>query len=76
MAFVIKSGLEADAPHAVALLRARRERPRHGATEPGDEFAPSCMTREEHSERRRESIHESAPVATGSPRPSRITNRE
>ena len=37
---------------------------------------PSCMTRQEHSERRRESIHESAPVATGSPRPSWIPNRE
>jgi hypothetical protein len=31
----------ADAPHAVALLRARRERPRHRAAESSDEFAPS-----------------------------------
>src|SRR5262249_35675791 len=29
----------ADAPHAVALLRARRERPRRGAAEERDEFA-------------------------------------
>ena len=40
MALVIKSGLEADAPHAVALLRTRRERPRRRAAEERDEFAP------------------------------------
>jgi hypothetical protein len=31
----------ADPPHAVALLRARRERPRRRAAEPSDEFTPS-----------------------------------
>jgi hypothetical protein len=31
----------ADAPHAVALLRPRRERPRRSAAERSDEFAPS-----------------------------------
>jgi hypothetical protein len=31
----------ADAPHAVALLGARRERPRRRGTESSDEFAPS-----------------------------------
>jgi hypothetical protein len=31
----------AHAPHAVALLRARRERPRRRAAERSDEFAPS-----------------------------------
>jgi hypothetical protein len=30
-----------DAAYAVALLRPRRERPRHRAAEPSDEFAPS-----------------------------------
>jgi hypothetical protein len=30
----------ADAPHAVALLRARRERPRRRVAKEGDEFAP------------------------------------
>jgi hypothetical protein len=30
-----------DAPHALALLRARRERPSHRAAESGDELAPS-----------------------------------
>ena len=30
----------ADAPHAVALLRAHREWPRRRAAEPSDEFAP------------------------------------
>jgi len=32
---------DADAPRAVTLLRARRERPRRRAAEPSDEFAPS-----------------------------------
>jgi hypothetical protein len=31
----------ADAPHRLALLRARRERPCRRAAESGDEFAPS-----------------------------------
>ena len=31
----------ADAPHTVALLRVRRERPRRRAAESGNEFAPS-----------------------------------
>src|SRR5262245_29486352 len=31
---------ECDAPHALALLRARRERPRHSAAEQRDEVAP------------------------------------
>jgi hypothetical protein len=31
----------ADAPYAVALLRARRERPRRRAAESSDDFAPS-----------------------------------
>jgi hypothetical protein len=31
----------ADAPHAVALLRARHKRPCRRAAEPNDEFAPS-----------------------------------
>jgi hypothetical protein len=38
---VIIAGHEhADAPHAVALLRVRRERPSYCAAEPSDEFAP------------------------------------
>jgi len=31
--------LSADAPHSLALLRARRERPRRGAAEQRDELA-------------------------------------
>jgi hypothetical protein len=31
----------ADAPHPLGLLRARRERPRHRATEERNELAPS-----------------------------------
>jgi hypothetical protein len=48
-----------DAPHAVALLRARRERPRRRAAEPSDEFASSkanahlallCLGKKEHGQ--------------------------
>jgi hypothetical protein len=39
--FSIVGHEHADAPHAVALLRPRRERPRHRAAKSGDEFAPS-----------------------------------
>jgi hypothetical protein len=41
----------ADAPHPLALLRARRERPRsRRAAEKRDELAASCMSRKEHCE--------------------------
>ena len=33
--------LDADTPHVLALLRARRERPRRRAAEQDDEIAPS-----------------------------------
>jgi hypothetical protein len=39
--FVAPAAEHADAPHAVALLPARRERPNRRAAEPSDEFAPS-----------------------------------
>src|SRR5215470_4811006 len=39
------------------------------ATEQCDELAPPCMTRKEHTERWRGSVHETASVATGSPQP-------
>src|SRR5262249_44066795 len=38
-------------------------------TEPHDELAPPCMTRKEHTERWRGSVHETASAATGSPQP-------
>ena len=41
----------ADAPHALALLRARRERPRRRrAAEQRDELAAPCMSGKQHSE--------------------------
>jgi hypothetical protein len=41
----------ANAPHAVGLLRVRRERPRrHRAPEPHDELPPFCMTQKQHAE--------------------------
>ena len=41
----------ADAPHALGLLRARRERPRsRRAAEQRDELAASCMSGKQHSE--------------------------
>jgi hypothetical protein len=38
----------ADAPHALALLRVRRERPRRCAADKRDELATPCMSRKEH----------------------------
>ncbi len=66
----------ADAPHPLALLRPRRERPRRRAAEQRDELAPFCMTRKEHCEGRRGAGHDRTRVATGSPQPFRIPNRE
>jgi len=67
----------ADAPHALALLRARRERPRRCcATEQRDELAAPCMSGKQHSEGRRGFGHDRLPVATGSPQALRILNRE
>ena len=37
----VAPGEQADAPHAVALLRPRRHRPRRRKPEPRDEFPPS-----------------------------------
>src|SRR5262245_47022354 len=37
-------------PHPLALLRARRKRPRRRAAEQRDELAASCMSRKEHCE--------------------------
>src|SRR5262249_12876876 len=39
------------------------------ATEQCDDLAPPCMTRKEHTERWRGSVHETASAATGSPQP-------
>jgi hypothetical protein len=40
----------ADAPHALGLLRARRERPRRRSAKSNDELAALCMTRKKHCE--------------------------
>jgi hypothetical protein len=40
----------ANAPHPLALLRPRRERPSRRAAEQRDELAALCMTGEEHCE--------------------------
>jgi len=37
-------------PYPLALLRSRRERPRHTAAEQRDERAASCMSGKEHCE--------------------------
>jgi hypothetical protein len=59
------------------LLRPHGERPgNRRAAEQRDEVAASCMTRKEHSEGWRGSVHDTAPVATGSPQAPRIPIRE
>src|SRR6516162_966183 len=58
------------------LLRARRERPCGRAAEESDECAPLCMSVKQHSEGRWGFGHDRLPVATGSPQPLRIPNRE
>jgi hypothetical protein len=67
----------ADAPHPAGLLRSRRYWP-HGrcAAKQRNELAPPCMTRKEHCEGRRGAGHDRTRVATGSPQPFRIPNRE
>ena len=40
----------ADAPHPVALLLARRERPRRRRADQRDELAAPCMSGKEHCE--------------------------
>ena len=63
--------------HAVALLRARPERPRgSGTAEQRDELAAPCMSGKQHSERRRGFGHDRLSVATGSPQALRIPIRE
>jgi hypothetical protein len=67
----------ADAPHSLGLPGARRERPRGSrAAKQRDELAAPCRTRKKHTEGRRGSIHDIAPVATGSPQAPRILIRE
>jgi hypothetical protein len=62
---------------ALALLRTRRERPRHSrAADQRDEVAAPCMSGKQHSEGRRGFGHDRLPVATGSPQALRILNRE
>ena len=72
-----KGHQHADAPHALARLRARSERPRRRSTaEQRDELAALCMSGKQHSEGRRGFGHDRLPVATGSPQALRIPNRE
>src|SRR5215468_23528 len=68
---VVRSPVHEDTnpPRTFWLLRTRRQRPRRRAAEKRDEVAPLCMTRKEHTERWRGSVHETASAATGSPQP-------
>src|SRR5262249_23538895 len=65
-----------ESDHRHQLLRPRRERPRRRASEKRNEIAPPCMSRKQHSEAGRGSNHGSALVATGSPQPPRMSDRE
>jgi hypothetical protein len=39
-------------------------------------YPPPCMSGKQHIEGRRGSVHDTAPVTTGSPQPPRLLNRE
>ncbi len=67
----------AETPHALALLRPRRQRPsRRRAAYDRDELAAPCMTGKEHCEGRRGLGHDRTPVAAGSPQAFRTLIRE
>ena len=67
---------ETRSPASPAAARAPRAASSRRAAEQRDELAPSCMTRKEHCEGRRGAGHDRTRVATGSPQPFRIPNRE
>src|SRR5215831_297846 len=64
--------------HTACLLLRERCEPPHGcrATDKRNELAPPCMSRKQHIEGWRGSVHYTAPVATGSPQPPRLLDRE
>src|SRR5262249_7389745 len=62
---------ECDAPHALALLRARRERPRRRAAEEREEFAPlHSITSSAHSHSGRPPNMNTTPAQLETPRPT------
>src|SRR5262249_32621020 len=66
----------ADPSCRTGLLRTRRKRPSRRAAEQRDELAPPCMSGKQHCEAGRGCGPDLLPVATGSPQPLRIPNRE